>query len=96
MAEPRTRTNLEEEEKGAAGSEAPTTSSFNMLASQRGRLWADIFAPKHSKQLVGNSVNIKRFREWLLSWNSELRKELQRAASGQKKKKRRPKVSDGS
>lgn len=64
-----------------------------MLANQKGRLWADIFAPKHVKQLVGNSVNIKRFKEWMMSWNSEKRKEIMRNHNPKKKKK--PKVKDG-
>lgn len=90
MSVSRERDNRAEEESGNG---PKTTSSFNMLSSQKGRLWADIFAPKSIKQLIGNSVNIKAFKEWMMSWNSETRKRLMRERDS--KKKRRPKVKDG-
>lgn len=80
---------LQEEEK--IKEEKPSETSFNMIKNQKGRLWADIFAPKHITQLIGNSVNIKKFKDWMMSWESEERKVLQKV-SGKKKKK--PKTKD--
>ena len=57
-----------------------------MIKNQKGRLWADIFAPKHINQLIGNSVNIRKFKDWMMSWMSSDRVELQKV-SGKKKKK---------
>jgi hypothetical protein len=63
-----------------------------MIKNQKGRLWADIFAPKHITQLIGNSVNIKKFKDWMMSWESSKRKELRKETD---KKKKKIKTKDG-
>jgi hypothetical protein len=64
-----------------------------MLTRFKGKLWADIFAPKRINQLIGNSVNIKKFKEWMFSWGSAERNNFMKLAKTNKKKK--PKTKDG-
>lgn len=64
-----------------------------MMKYQKGRLWADIFAPRIIKQLIGNSVNIKKFKEWMISWMSSKRAELRK--NKPKGKNKKPKTKDG-
>ena len=62
-----------------------------MIKYHKGRLWADIFAPKNIKQLIGNSVNIKKFKDWMMSWLSAKRVEMRKNT----KKGKKPKTKDG-
>jgi hypothetical protein len=82
-----------EEENLNKGKKKKIESSFNMMTKHKGRLWADIFAPKKITQLIGNSVNIKKFKDWMYSWESSKRAEIRNLSSTNKKKK--PKIKDG-
>ena len=56
-----------------------TLGRFNILKGFEGKLWADLFAPKISRQLIGNGGAIRQLRDWLETFKGSQRQEYRKA-----------------
>ena len=56
-----------------------TLGRFNILKGFEGKLWADLFAPKISRQLIGNGGAIRQLRDWLKTFKGSQRQEYRKA-----------------